>query len=506
MHQQQQEQEEQEEEEEEEAEEEGSSSSSSDASDSEEEEEEEEREKKIDADPQDSNTKPVVASDSGSEQTSDSEDDSPRPTRPSKKKLLSSDESDEDEEEEEEERGSGAAAAEPAAVEDGEKSFASLLTRKDVFGSDSDTSDDDAPPSGAQGDEGSKKTEMAIFGDVDDLSSEEEAKRDSDVGVREEEDDEMGVARRGSDEEGEGMGEGEEGEQAPQEPIETQIAVDLPHIKVDLGKGIHFVKMPNFLSVETRPFDPTFYEDELIEDEVLDEEGRTRLKLKVENTMRWRIAHDEDGNELHDSSGNPIHESNTRIVRWSDGSMSLHLGTEIFDVHVMDTLSDYNHLFIRQGSGLQGQAIFRSKLTFRPHSTDSFTHRKITMSLADKSTKQQKVKVLPIVGKDPEANRTQLIKKEEEKLRASLRRENESRRRRERDTRRALSENFLEQETNEDDENTISVSAIKESVKKKRSVAAIYSSDESDDSADSGDSLSDTPVRKKTRTKVLSDD
>lgn len=39
--------------------------------------------------------------------------------------------------------------------------------------------------------------------------------------------------------------------------------------------------MPNFLSVETRPFDPNYYEDELDEDEVLDEEGRTRLKLKV---------------------------------------------------------------------------------------------------------------------------------------------------------------------------------------------------------------------------------
>jgi hypothetical protein len=30
-----------------------------------------------------------------------------------------------------------------------------------------------------------------------------------------------------------------------------------------------------------RPFDPTTYEDEVDEDEVMDEEGRTRLKLKV---------------------------------------------------------------------------------------------------------------------------------------------------------------------------------------------------------------------------------
>ena len=44
---------------------------------------------------------------------------------------------------------------------------------------------------------------------------------------------------------------------------------------------MYLVKMPNFLSVETRPFDPNFYEGELDEDEILDEEGRTRLKLKV---------------------------------------------------------------------------------------------------------------------------------------------------------------------------------------------------------------------------------
>ena len=30
-----------------------------------------------------------------------------------------------------------------------------------------------------------------------------------------------------------------------------------------------------------RPFDPVTYEDEIDEDEVLDEEGRTRMKLKV---------------------------------------------------------------------------------------------------------------------------------------------------------------------------------------------------------------------------------
>lgn len=50
-----------------------------------------------------------------------------------------------------------------------------------------------------------------------------------------------------------------------------------------------------------------------------------RLKLKVENTIRWK--------EVLDKEGNTVKESNARFIRWSDGSMSLHLGSEIFDVY-----------------------------------------------------------------------------------------------------------------------------------------------------------------------------
>ena len=51
----------------------------------------------------------------------------------------------------------------------------------------------------------------------------------------------------------------------------------------------------------------------------MDEEGRTRLKLKVENTIRWRPKLDEEGNEMKDEKGELIRESNARMVRWSDG-------------------------------------------------------------------------------------------------------------------------------------------------------------------------------------------
>merc|ERR1712071_657133 len=90
-------------------------------------------------------------------------------------------------------------------------------------------------------------------------------------------------------------------------------------------------------------------------------------------------------------------------------------------------------------------AVFRTKLTFRPHSTDSFTHRKMTLSLADRSSKTSAIKILGTVGSDPDAHRGEMIKKEEERLRASMRRESKQKRIRERSTTgRGMSGNYLE--------------------------------------------------------------
>ena len=115
----------------------------------------------------------------------------------------------------------------------------------------------------------------------------------------------------------------EEGEE--EDPVqETRIDVEVPKISTNLGNDLHFVKLPNFLSIESRPFDAKDYEEEIEDDDTLDEEGRARLKLKIENTIRWRIGYDEEGHTKR--------ESNAKMVRWSDGSYSLHLGSEIFDV------------------------------------------------------------------------------------------------------------------------------------------------------------------------------
>lgn len=129
-----------------------------------------------------------------------------------------------------------------------------------------------------------------LFGDADDISTDEEEKEkkteragnvtsDDDVrrGSDRDESDRRSERRSSASEEDERRRSGDEENEPEPEPIpERRIDVEIPRIVSDLGKDIHFVKLPNFLSVETRPFDPETYEDEIDEEETLDEEGRQR--------------------------------------------------------------------------------------------------------------------------------------------------------------------------------------------------------------------------------------
>ncbi|CAL2040446.1 unnamed protein product [Caenorhabditis brenneri] len=164
-----------------------------------------------------------------------------------------------------------------------------------------------------------------------------------------------------------------------------------------------YVRMPNFLSVATHPFDPQHYEEDEDDDQAkLDEEGRTRLKLR---------------------HGREVKQSNAKIVKWEDGTMSLYLGSEIFDVTLMP-LNENNlpHLYVKHSSIMSAQSVLSHRMNFRPHSTDSQTHRKVTLNMADRSRKNAQVKVMDAVGQNPEITRRENARKEEESLRAHIRR------------------------------------------------------------------------------------
>lgn len=125
--------------------------------------------------------------------------------------------------------------------------------------------------------------ENDLFGEADDISSDEDqpktprATSDDEVDRDKSDNDDK---RSGDDDEDDNE-KADEKEKEVEEPIpERRIAVEIPKISVDLGSDLHFVKLPNFLSVETRPYDRETYEDEIDEEETLDEEGRARYTYK----------------------------------------------------------------------------------------------------------------------------------------------------------------------------------------------------------------------------------
>ncbi len=120
------------------------------------------------------------------------------------------------------------------------------------------------------------------------------------------------------------------------------------------------------------------------------------------NVVRWR----------YDAAGNA--ESNARFVRWSDGSLQLQVGTETLDVTPVDVSRDNGHLFVRvppPASILAAQAPLGTRLTLRPSSLNSKSHKLLAAATAMRHAKVTKVKKT-FTTVDPEREKLDLEKEE----------------------------------------------------------------------------------------------
>ena len=102
----------------------------------------------------------------------------------------------------------------------------------------------------------------------------------------------------------------------------------------------------------------------------------------------------------------------------------MQVGSELFDVSSMP-LTDHNHLFIRQGTGLQGQAVFRQKLTFRPISTHSLTHKRVMTRLQQRvMTQTNQVKLYNAqTDKNPEIEGYKRAKEQEKDFKMKMKKQ-----------------------------------------------------------------------------------
>ncbi|KAH9993735.1 Leo1-like protein-domain-containing protein [Russula compacta] len=229
---------------------------------------------------------------------------------------------------------------------------------------------------------------------------------------------------------------GEDEEPNPLIEHRLEASVSIPNIPLPKSSdGQHWViRMPNFVKVDSKPFHPDTYVGPEHEEDFLGgtHERDMGIKLRVENTVRWRWNKDKDDQDHRQSNGH--------VIRWSDGSMSLRLGKEYFDINQVIDSSGSAH---RQAFGmsqnsqsqsqgtptsthgkahgltylvaqhkraeiLQAEAAITGFLTLRPTDMQSETHRLVVRAVGQKHSKVARLRMAPDI--DPEREKQELIR------------------------------------------------------------------------------------------------
>ncbi|KAJ7493438.1 RNA polymerase II-associated protein [Mycena galericulata] len=221
----------------------------------------------------------------------------------------------------------------------------------------------------------------------------------------------------------------EEEEAPPEITVEVREAlVEFPNIPVPKSsKGENWViRMPNFVKVDSKPFHHETYmgpeqeEDEAQQAETLREKSMS-IKLKVENTMRWRWTKDAEDRDRR--------QSNSRIIRWSDGTLSLRLGRELFDINQsIDTSGGksfgasqpaqagksqgltYIVAQHKRSQVLQSEALVTGYMSLQPTGMQSETHRMLVRAVGQKHNKVARLRMAPDPTMDPEREKMELVK------------------------------------------------------------------------------------------------
>ena len=173
--------------------------------------------------------------------------------------------------------------------------------------------------------------------------------------------------------------------------------------------SVHVTKLPNLMGIQTQAFDKRTYLPSAEDDEF----GPMAASL-----ARWRYAdpeEKEEGAEL---------ESNTRLVEWEDGSWTLHIGTEAFEVEFKDrsknNFAGFNgYLFQSHQAQVDEQensatvlecvAPVASRLTVHPSSLQSAAHKSLTVAVRQKTLKQARIATLATQD-DPELVKAERVR------------------------------------------------------------------------------------------------
>jgi len=217
--------------------------------------------------------------------------------------------------------------------------------------------------------------------------------------------------------------------------------------------------MPNIVKIQPRPFESTNPEclaGELGDSGRKNAYGEPLYEMGGANIIRWRFNPETGGRQ-----------SNARIVRWSDGSMTLHVGSEVLAAPVQKMTGGKTQLFaFHKGGNLECHGRFDQRMLFQPVSIDSSTHRALTKKIAQEvQSKPKRGIMMTATTEDPEKKKLAEERAWEEQRR--LQHRQASRRRSAEEYRDAptLSADFLEAD---DDVEEGNIGAIKRRFKDQR--------------------------------------
>mmetsp|Transcript_51096 Transcript_51096/g.100931 ORF Transcript_51096/g.100931 Transcript_51096/m.100931 type:complete len:409 (+) Transcript_51096:134-1360(+) len=218
-------------------------------------------------------------------------------------------------------------ASAPATVARGE-----VETAEDLFGSDPGDDELDERALFGSDDEGGELDERALFGSDDegDATAKAQAGRAS-------------APPRSPGAMSDMMSEMDEreifGEVSDDEPEKVEDVVVRRRPAPGPDREFVSLRLPNVLSIEKAAYNADSIPQTLLEGfkgfkNTLNKQS-SRL-LNPENCVRWRFKKGPDGHILTDDDGRPQYETNSRIVEWEDGSKTLFVGSECFEISEID--------------------------------------------------------------------------------------------------------------------------------------------------------------------------
>ena len=197
------------------------------------------------------------------------------------------------------------------------------------------------------------------------------------------------------------------------------------------GTSLHMTKLPNVVAIQPTAFDEAEYDEN---------EEEEQYRGYMHNMVRWRYVRDENGDLVRDGEdGSLVRESNTKLVKWSDGSFTLHIGKEAFDIQNVNSSTsdgftglngyvylsqkatfqnvdkgeDHNEEDQNGGTVLECIGPVGSRLVAKPSSLQSESHKSLTVAVRQRTVKRAKIAQY-MTEEDPEKLKQERIKYNED--------------------------------------------------------------------------------------------